>query len=148
MNGKLEINGQSLQSELIQTCSIPLMKFRWKDASDFNDCLSEVILTRAKGESGEPGVGTLFLWATAALSRVHHSSRTRTYVLLPATLRHYVEHYRGNGARITVAFNLRHPSFTIPRYEDMKEPNWRWRNFRGPMLAYSRATRLLKRLFS
>jgi uncharacterized protein (TIGR02466 family) len=53
-------------------------------------------------------------------------------VLFPGTLWHYVEPYHGSGPRITVAFNLRHPGFTIPYYE----PNtfW-WTNFRGIMRA-------------
>lgn len=250
------MHGQSPQSELIQTCSVPLMKCRWPDASDFNACLSEVILSRAKRESGVtisnvggwhsdknlqdwgedcirhlvdhmrqisllmtealypeyleqlPDGWHLEAWANVngpgsfnkshdhtadgniwsgiyyvktdtpgnridpsagGFTRLENRSlvpvpfvagqrqRDNEYtihpepglmVLFPATLRHYVELYRGNGARITVAFNLRHPSFTILRYEDMKEPNWRWRNFRGPMMAYSWATRLLARLFS
>jgi uncharacterized protein (TIGR02466 family) len=54
-------------------------------------------------------------------------------ILFPATLRHYVEPYRGTGRRITVAFNLSHPGFALPEYEDAHENTWWWRNFRGVM---------------
>lgn len=39
-----------------------------------------------------------------------------TMVLFPATLRHRVEPYRGDGLRVTIAWNLYHPGFEIPHY--------------------------------
>jgi uncharacterized protein (TIGR02466 family) len=65
-------------------------------------------------------------------------------VLFPGTLWHYVEPYHGSEHRITIAFNLRHPGFTIPYYE----PNtfW-WTNFRGIMRARDKLLDQLSALF-
>jgi uncharacterized protein (TIGR02466 family) len=52
-------------------------------------------------------------------------------VLFPAGLYHYVEPYLGAAERMTIAFNLKNPAFTIPYYDGMLEQGW-WRtNFRG-----------------
>lgn len=67
-------------------------------------------------------------------------------VLFPATLRHYVETYVGDGERVTIAFNLRSPKLGIARYPDMLEPNWRWKNFRGFMVCYAWIAKSAKRL--
>lgn len=64
-------------------------------------------------------------------------------VLFPATLRHYVQVYRGQALRITIAFNLAHPRFVIPKYEDeLQAEQWWWKNFRGVMRGIDRARRL------
>src|SRR5205823_5356735 len=55
-------------------------------------------------------------------------------VCFPATLRHYVCPHPTGAARITIAFNLRHPGFVIPRYAEPDPPTFLWRNLRGPML--------------
>lgn len=55
-------------------------------------------------------------------------------VLFPAALFHYVEPYRGNTRRISVAFDLGHPKLEALYYPDMRAPSWWWRNFRGLML--------------
>lgn len=53
-----------------------------------------------------------------------------TLVLFPASQFHYVEPYRGNGYRISIAFNCWHPEFENLYYSDMLERGW-WRiNFR------------------
>lgn len=39
-------------------------------------------------------------------------------LLFPGTLRHRVEPYRGDGERITIAWNLYHPLFAVPLYPD------------------------------
>ena len=54
--------------------------------------------------------------------------------LFPAAQMHYVEPYRGNGLRISVAFNLGHPDLETVYYPDMREQDWWWKNFRGLML--------------
>ena len=64
-------------------------------------------------------------------------------VLFPATLRHYVSAHATEAARITIAFNLKHPGFVIPRYPEPEPPSFLWRNLRGPMLL---ATRVMRRL--
>ena len=64
-------------------------------------------------------------------------------VLFPATLRHYVSAHATEAARITIAFNLKHPGFVIPRYPEPEPPSFLWRNLRGPMLV---ATRVMRRL--
>ena len=67
-------------------------------------------------------------------------------VFFPATLRHYVTRYTGSGDRITIAFNLKHDGFVVPRYPE-ERPSFLWRNFRGPMLLASRVTGPVRRLF-
>ena len=44
--------------------------------------------------------------------------RAGTMVMFPATLAHRVEPYRGEAKRITLAWNLYHPGFAIPLYDD------------------------------
>jgi len=66
-------------------------------------------------------------------------------VCFPATLRHYVCPHPTGAARITIAFNLKHPGFVIPRYAEPDPPTFLWRNLRGPMLVGSRARRALGR---
>ena len=39
-------------------------------------------------------------------------------LMFPASLRHRVEPYRGDGERITLAWNLYHPGFAVPLYDD------------------------------
>lgn len=77
--------------------------------------------------------------ATGRLAPLEHTvvPEPGLMVLFPATLRHYVETYHGEGERITVGFNCRHPGFGVARYPDMLEPNWRWKNFRGLMVCYA-----------
>lgn len=41
-------------------------------------------------------------------------------LLFPSSLGHEVEPYRGHGSRITIAFNLKHPSLTTVNYETIK----------------------------
>lgn len=56
-------------------------------------------------------------------------------VLFPASLMHSVEPYTGERPRITIAFNLCHPAFAIPRLAARElETKWLWRNFRGVAL--------------
>lgn len=62
------------------------------------------------------------------------SPREGTLVVFPAGLYHYVEPYIGSGERITIAFNLKNPAYTIPYYEGMQELGWWWTNFRGLMI--------------
>jgi uncharacterized protein (TIGR02466 family) len=66
-------------------------------------------------------------------------------VFFPATLRHYVTPYAGESNRITIALNLKHPGFVIPRYQDDDVPSFLWRNFRGPMLVASSLKQALRR---
>lgn len=44
-------------------------------------------------------------------------------IVFPVTLFHYVEPYLGEGPRISIAFNLANPAFTIPVY-DYQRPTW------------------------
>jgi uncharacterized protein (TIGR02466 family) len=60
-------------------------------------------------------------------------------VLFPSTLYHYVEPYQGDRERITIAFNMKHPGFTIPVYPGMEEEGWWWKNFRGIMVLPAKA---------
>lgn len=60
-------------------------------------------------------------------------------ILFPALLYHRVEPFRGEGERITIAFNLRHPDFRVPEYT--REINWRWHYFLGPMLVVEKIQR-------
>jgi uncharacterized protein (TIGR02466 family) len=63
--------------------------------------------------------------------------RAGLMVLFPGHLRHRVDPYLGQDVRITVAFNLRHPAFTVPSLatQDYGESDWMWKNFRGVMIA-------------
>ncbi|WP_171013938.1 putative 2OG-Fe(II) oxygenase [Chitinivorax sp. B] len=57
-------------------------------------------------------------------------------LLFPASLMHSVEIYGGDTQRITIAFNLYHPGFGVPRLEEfMQQSDWWWTNFRGLMIA-------------
>jgi uncharacterized protein (TIGR02466 family) len=60
-------------------------------------------------------------------------------LVFPAGLLHAVEPHRGASARVTIAFNLRHPAFVIPVRDDAEPTGWWWRNFRGVMVAGRRA---------
>ncbi len=61
--------------------------------------------------------------------------RNGRMLLFPASLMHSVERYEGDAQRITIAFNLYHPSFSVPRLaERLQESNWWWTNFRGVMI--------------
>lgn len=60
--------------------------------------------------------------------------RPGTMALFPASQFHYVEPYRGKGVRITIAFNLYHPDFTVLYYPGMRDEGWWWTNFRGLMI--------------
>ena len=116
MNGKLEINGQSPRSEVIQTCSVPLMKCRWPDASDFNDCLSEVILTRAKCESGVT-ISNVGGW--------HSDKNLRDSG--EDCIRHLVDHMRQISNLMTEAL--------YPEYLEQFPDGWHleaWANVNGP----------------
>ena len=44
-------------------------------------------------------------------------------IMFPVTLFHYVEPYLGQRPRISIAFNLANPAFTIPVY-DYQRPTW------------------------
>lgn len=61
--------------------------------------------------------------------------RNGRMLLFPASLMHSVEPYHGDAQRITIAFNLYHPGFAVPRIEERtKETGWWWTNFRGVMI--------------
>src|SRR6185295_6750249 len=47
-------------------------------------------------------------------------------VIFPAGLYHSVEPYSGDGARITLAFNLWNPAFAVPLYAGLEELDWWW----------------------
>lgn len=66
-------------------------------------------------------------------------------VFFPATLNHYVMPYEGDADRITIAFNLKHDGFAIPRYPEAEPPSFLWRNLRGPMLVADRLKRMILR---
>ena len=68
-------------------------------------------------------------------------------VCFPATLRHYVVPHAGDRERITIAFNLKHHGFVVPRYPEAKPPTFLWRNLRGPMLVASRARRAVRAMW-
>ncbi|KQZ26019.1 TIGR02466 family protein [Duganella sp. Root1480D1] len=58
--------------------------------------------------------------------------RNGRMLLFPASLMHSVETYGGTQQRITIAFNLYHPSFTVPRLvERLQQDDWWMTNFRG-----------------
>ena len=60
-------------------------------------------------------------------------------VIFPASLYHSVEPYSGDGVRITIAFNMYSPAFTVPFYPGMESRGWMWTNFRGLMLIPTKA---------
>jgi len=65
-------------------------------------------------------------------------------VLFSSRLWHRVEPFQGPGARITIAFNVKHPGFVVPSYPRPKSSSrdaeqnglrgWMWQNFRGVMV--------------
>ncbi|MBB5019755.1 uncharacterized protein (TIGR02466 family) [Chitinivorax tropicus] len=62
--------------------------------------------------------------------------RNGRMLMFPASLMHSVEVYGGDTQRITIAFNLYHPGFGVPRLEEfMQQSDWWWTNFRGLMIA-------------
>ncbi len=61
-----------------------------------------------------------------------------TMALFPASQFHHVEPYRGTGVRITIAFNLCHPEFSVLYYPGMRDEGWWWTNFRGLMVLRSK----------
>jgi len=65
-------------------------------------------------------------------------------VFFPGALYHYVEPLEEDTERISIAFNLKHPGFTVPQYPGGNLPKqksesgiskWMWHNFRGLMRA-------------
>lgn len=61
--------------------------------------------------------------------------RNGRMLMFPASLMHSVETYDGNTQRITIAFNLYHPGFSVPRLEEhLQQADWWWTNFRGLMV--------------
>jgi uncharacterized protein (TIGR02466 family) len=61
--------------------------------------------------------------------------RNGRMLLFPASLMHSVEPYDGAAQRITIAFNLCHPNFAVPRLQErIQEVDWWWTNFRGLMI--------------
>lgn len=61
--------------------------------------------------------------------------RNGRMLLFPASLMHSVESYGGSQQRITIAFNLYHPGFTVPRLgERLQQSDWWLTNFRGLVL--------------
>lgn len=69
-----------------------------------------------------------------------------TMAMFPASQMHYVEPYKGEGVRITIAFNLTHPEFEILYYPGMQSPGWWWKNFRGVMVATEKVPEKLRAL--
>lgn len=66
--------------------------------------------------------------------------RNGRMLLFPASLMHSVEPYDGAAQRITIAFNLYHPGFSVPRLEErLKHADWWWTNFRGLVLLKRKA---------
>lgn len=66
---------------------------------------------------------------------VFMTPRNGRMLMFPASLMHSVEAYHGDAQRITVAFNLFHPSFGVPRMQERtRESGWWWTNFRGFMV--------------
>ena len=56
-------------------------------------------------------------------------------LLFPASLMHSVEVCDGEYPRITIAFNLYHPGFAIPRLAEYeRSAGWMWTDFRGLMI--------------
>jgi uncharacterized protein (TIGR02466 family) len=70
--------------------------------------------------------------------------RPGVMLLFPATQFHYVEPYRGNSVRISIAFNLTNRNFEALYYPDMLEESWWWRNFRGLMLLKTKVPEKLR----
>jgi Putative 2OG-Fe(II) oxygenase len=65
--------------------------------------------------------------------------RNGRMVLFPAGLMHSVEKYEGDRPRITIAFNLHHSGFEVPRLVHRERAaNWMWSNFRGIMMLKSK----------
>ncbi|HEY1147131.1 MAG TPA: TIGR02466 family protein [Pseudoduganella sp.] len=63
------------------------------------------------------------------------SPRNGRMLLFPSSLMHSVERYEGDTQRITLAFNLYHPGFGIPRLDQrLQQESWWWTNFRGLMV--------------
>ena len=61
--------------------------------------------------------------------------RNGRMLMFPASLMHSVEPYGGHAQRITIAFNLYHPGFAVPRLaEHLQQADWWWTNFRGLVL--------------
>jgi len=65
---------------------------------------------------------------------VYVTPKAGLMVMFPGRLYHHVERYHGDGLRITIAFNLKHPAFAVPYYDDMIDRGWWWTNFRGLMM--------------
>jgi len=66
---------------------------------------------------------------------IHMPPACGRMILFPGSQMHSVAAYQGNRPRITIAFNLAHPDFGIPRYEEYPgQLSWMWRNFRGLMI--------------
>ncbi len=75
--------------------------------------------------------------------------RNGRMVLFPAGLMHSVEKYTGDRPRITIAFNLHHPGFAVPRLAHRElATNWMWANFRGLMLLRRKFPEKVAALFS
>ncbi|MCE9521603.1 MAG: hypothetical protein K8S25_04135 [Alphaproteobacteria bacterium] len=68
-------------------------------------------------------------------------------VLFPSAQFHYVEPYRGEGVRISIAFNLGHPHLDYLSYETLREQGWWWSNFRGLMILKSKIPEKLHALW-
>lgn len=63
---------------------------------------------------------------------VFMSPRNGRMVMFPASLMHSVEPYQGHAQRMTIAFNLYHPAWNVPRLEShLAQADWWWTNFRG-----------------
>ena len=61
--------------------------------------------------------------------------RNGRMLLFPASLMHSVEVCDGEYPRITIAFNLYHPGFAIPRLAEYeRSAGWMWTDFRGLMI--------------
>jgi len=69
-------------------------------------------------------------------------------VIFPASLYHSVEAYSGDGVRITIAFNLWNPAFTVPFYPGMESRSWMWTNFRGLMVIPTKGPEKVRALAS
>ena len=99
-------------------------------------------LTKFEDRSGVPQATTV---GTNPFAREQAIvPETGLMVIFPASLRHYVETYRGKNQRMTIAFNLSHTGFVIPTYADQFQVRrWWWRNFRGVMVGLDRVKRKL-----
>lgn len=66
---------------------------------------------------------------------IHMPPASGRMILFPGSLMHSVAVYEGDRPRITIAFNLCHPDFGIPRLDEYPgQLNWMWKNFRGLMI--------------